>query len=640
MQQRAYDVIAQSYDGAKEFRNSKVYFRKAFAVNAQLNDKAFLGTIYNNYPLSFYYQSDIDSSLYYHLKALEIRKQINDKKAISNSYTNIGLIYRIKMDYRTALKFYNQSLVIKKEIGDKRGEFTTLNNIGALYKNLKRYDSAYSIFSSLMQIAENAGAYPAYASSANNKALCLNSMKRYEEAITILEKLYNDERIRNVKDVYPLVVFGLGEANAGLRKYKTAFNYLQRALDMNFVGSDLEYKAEINRLLAVMAEENENFAVALRHYKLYRTYFDSLYNLANIYNINELTAKYESAQKEQRIALLNKENELKDARLKEKEKSYLLLQTIEEQRLQEYELLNKENQIQQLSIKEKQQSLQLSDAKLKENEQQINLLNREKEVNKLLLREKQKQNWLALFALLITTAFAIGAFLSFRNKKKANAQLADKNLIIQKSLEDKEILLKEIHHRVKNNLQVVSSLLNLQSRNIQDPTALAAIKEGRDRVKSMALIHQNLYDDDNLMGVDVKDYIEKLVQSLFTSYNIQEEKIKLRTEIDDLNLDVDSVVPIGLILTELISNSLKYAFDEEKIDGELMIKLKQEKGNLLLQVKDNGKGLPADWSYEKTSSLGYQLIRSFAAKMKAMLTVNGTNGTDVQMIITKYKLTS
>jgi len=199
------------------------------------------------------------------------------------------------------------------------------------------------------------------------------------------------------------------------------------------------------------------------------------------------------------------------------------------------------------------------------------------------------------------------------------------------------VLLKEIHHRVKNNLQVVSSLLNLQSKSVQDEKALEAIKEGRDRVKSMALIHQDLYREDNLTGIDIKEYIEKLTFSLFSSYNIDPQNIILKTDIDPLQLDVDTLIPLGLILNELISNALKYAFSENE-KGILQVTLKQQDSRLLLEVKDNGKGLPEGWHYEKISSLGYQLIKSFVQKLKAELKVDGSKGTHVQMLISKYKL--
>jgi two-component sensor histidine kinase len=365
---------------------------------------------------------------------------------------------------------------------------------------------------------------------------------------------------------------------------------------------------------------------------------DSLLNISRSALIEELNAKYKATQKEQQILLLNEASKVKDLQLKQERQNLLLTQSQNKQREQEINILNQQNELAELELQQQDQSLLLAETQNEKSKQQLTLLNKENEIKTLSIQTTKRTIWLYSLALALLAIGAGSIFLLYRNKQKHNTKLEEKNAIISKSLEDKEVLLKEIHHRVKNNLQVVSSLLNLQSRNISDAKALAAIKEGRDRVKSMALIHQNLYNDENLTGVDVKDYIEKLTQSLFSSYNIQEGKILLETDIDQMNLDVDTVIPLGLILTELISNALKYAFDETQENGNLQVQLKQEKGNLLLRVKDNGKGLPINWSNDNTASLGYQLIKSFAAKMKAMLTITGTNGTDVQMTITKYKL--
>lgn len=251
----------------------------------------------------------------------------------------------------------------------------------------------------------------------------------------------------------------------------------------------------------------------------------------------------------------------------------------------------------------------------------------------------QKQKLVMYFGGLISLIILVGVVLFFlRQKQKLALLLQEKNVIVNTSLHEKETLLKEIHHRVKNNLQVVSSLLSLQSKNVSDENALRALNEGRDRVKSMALIHQNLYRDDDLMGVDVKDYIEKLITSLFTSYNIQPNSIKLITDIDALQLDVDTVVPLGLILNELISNALKYAF-EKNHDGVLEVKLKKVNDSLFLLVKDNGTGLPAATDVTKTNSMGYKLVQSFLQKLAATITIKNDNGLSIELKIDKFKLT-
>ena len=196
--------------------------------------------------------------------------------------------------------------------------------------------------------------------------------------------------------------------------------------------------------------------------------------------------------------------------------------------------------------------------------------------------------------------------------------------------------MKEIHHRVKNNLQVVSSLLDLQSHTITDSQARAAVKEGKNRVQSMALIHQNLYSEGNIKGIMVKEYISNLVQSLSDSYNISNEKVKVNINIDDLNLDVDTMIPLGLVLNELVSNSFKYAF-KETTSGILNIMLEEKNEKLHLKVSDNGAGFPADMDVKSTKSFGLKMIRAFAQKLKATLDIYNNNGAVVEMQISKFK---
>jgi len=167
------------------------------------------------------------------------------------------------------------------------------------------------------------------------------------------------------------------------------------------------------------------------------------------------------------------------------------------------------------------------------------------------------------------------------------------NVAITKSADEKDILLREIHHRVKNNLQVISSILGIQSRSVTDVKAKAAIKEGRSRVHSMSLIHQNLYKKDDLTGISIKDYLDKLGHDLLSTYAIEPDKVNIHIEADDMILDVETVVPIGLIVNELISNSLKYAFPDGA-KGNIYIKMQQEERHLILSVADDGIGLDPD----------------------------------------------
>ena len=218
--------------------------------------------------------------------------------------------------------------------------------------------------------------------------------------------------------------------------------------------------------------------------------------------------------------------------------------------------------------------------------------------------------------------------LYMRNKQQTVA--------VSNALREKNLLLKEIHHRVKNNLQIISSLLSLQSRYINDQSALDAIKDGRNRVQSMALLHKNLYQEDDLTGVKMQPYFSSLIEGIFRSYNLTKEQVGLELDIADINLDVDTVIPIGLITNELITNSLKYAFDQSVEHAIIEVKLKESLAGYELVVKDNGVGIDSEIiESSKDSTFGQRMIRAFVDKLKAKIQIDNESGTEVVIRIPK-----
>lgn len=259
----------------------------------------------------------------------------------------------------------------------------------------------------------------------------------------------------------------------------------------------------------------------------------------------------------------------------------------------------------------------------------------ELEEDTLELKFKQKENLFKIIGISGTLLLLMATFWTFQYRKwfkvkdKLNQELAV-------ALSDKEILLREIHHRVKNNLQLVSSLLGIQSRGIKDSKAKEAINEGRSRVHSMSLIHHDLYRKDNLTGVEMQNYLPKLASDLFETYNIHGKHITLSTDIDDIKLDVETVIPIGLIVNELITNALKYAFPNA-IAGELIVSLKEINNMLLLIVKDNGIGLDQNQLEQKEKSFGHSLIKAFKTKLGAEIKIGSFEGTSISIYIKNYK---
>jgi len=197
---------------------------------------------------------------------------------------------------------------------------------------------------------------------------------------------------------------------------------------------------------------------------------------------------------------------------------------------------------------------------------------------------------------------------------------------IKASLKEKEVLLKEISHRVKNNLQLISSLLRHQSATIEDEQVLQVFRESQDRVRSIALIHEKLYQSTDLARIDFADYIRSLTSSLFLSYGASSEAIQLKIQAEDVFLGVDSAIPCALIINELVSNSLQHAFPDGR-EGEFCIELRLEQDQTVLMVSDNGVGFPEDLDFRTTETLGLELVRTLVDQLEGSIELDRSGGT-------------
>lgn len=307
---------------------------------------------------------------------------------------------------------------------------------------------------------------------------------------------------------------------------------------------------------------NGNYRGALVHYKTFKKLSDSIYDISKNKQIEELKILYETQNKEEKITLLNKQSKL------------------QESELQKSKLLNS------VSI------------------------------------------W-SLVLLLVTIALLYNRY---RLKQRNNKQLEQKEKEISKAntnlrhlLDEKEWLLKEIHHRVKNNLQTVISLLNSQSAYLDNDMALSAIKNSQHRIHSMSLIHQKLYNSENISTINMPNYIKELVEYLRESFSLG-QRIRFELKIDQLELDVAHSVPLGLILNEAITNSIKYAFPEDRT-GMIYVTLETiSENNYVLTIADNGIGFDANLT-QKPNSFGMMLIKGLSDDLAAKLNIENNNGT-------------
>jgi len=238
------------------------------------------------------------------------------------------------------------------------------------------------------------------------------------------------------------------------------------------------------------------------------------------------------------------------------------------------------------------------------------------------LKGERRTVWVKAVPLEDSKGNFIGAIEAIRDI--TDLRNAEKKL--KKSLKEKETLLKEIHHRVKNNLMIISSLLNLQSHYIKDKEALDVFRESQNRAKSMALIHERLYQSTDLKNIDFGDYIRSLTTDLYHSMVSDPGRVNLDLDLEDVKIDINTVVPLGLIVNELVTNSMKYAFPDDEC-GHIKVELHHEHENVVLRVSDNGVGFPRDVDYKNTNSLGLQLVNNLIIQIDGELELDNNQGT-------------
>jgi two-component sensor histidine kinase len=305
--------------------------------------------------------------------------------------------------------------------------------------------------------------------------------------------------------------------------------------------------------------------------------------------------------------------------------------------LREYTRLND-------SIYSEKQSKQIQEwyilYKTEKKEKDLQLLTKDNQVKELGLKKAAfTRKVIVASALLLLALLLIGYLLKQRNNVKLklhqneineqNQQLQTALAKQQKLITEKDWLVKEIHHRVKNNLQIVISLLNVQSGFLDSPSALTAVRESRERMEAIALIHQKLYQTDYGTLIKMKSYIEEMVGYLRNFADAG--KVHFLLETDDVAMDVSQAVPLSLILNEAITNALKYAFPGDR-HGNIKIALRQMEGeNIFLQIADDGQGFPENFSFSGNKSLGIQLIKLFSGQLEASLRFENSNGAHIEL---------
>ncbi len=208
---------------------------------------------------------------------------------------------------------------------------------------------------------------------------------------------------------------------------------------------------------------------------------------------------------------------------------------------------------------------------------------------------------------------------------------AEENL--KTSLEEKELLLRELHHRVKNNMQIISSLLSLQSQHIKDKRDMEIFESSQNRVKTMSLIHEELYSSQDFTHINLSEYIQNLTKELLTSHIGDPGRVQLTVNVEDINMELETAIPLGLLINEIVANSVNHAFPHHQ-EGKIIVDLKRDGDAFILKISDNGIGIPENVDFEKADTLGFQLINNLVNQLDGEIEMHTNNGT---MFIVKFK---
>ncbi len=517
--------------------------QKGFEANG---DRKGLASLFTKFRWVHNFLGEYEKALDYAFKGLTIYEELKDEPGKAIAYSYIGEILYSQQKYQESADYAQKGYDIQKRLGLKDDLAYSCQNLGDAWLQIGDYDKALALQNEGLSLRRELKNDMDIALSLNSRGNVLKYMKRYPEALSDYQEGLRLARQVNFMPLVSACVSNTGHIYSLLKKYREALPYHLETKQRLVESGEMLDAPENYRLLAEAYGGIGKYDSAYHFQKLHSEIKDSLLTEETSARMSELQTKYETAQKEAKIAVQSEK-----------------------------------------------------------------------------LKEQQIVIW-AIVAVLVV-ALVAGALLWRLSKR------------LRKRNEEKEFLIKEIHHRVKNNLQVLSSLLHLQSRHIKDETALDAVREGQNRVEAMGLIHQKLYMGDKLAAVEMKDYLHNLGDTLLDSFGL-DERVNINYQLEPMHLDVDTAIPLGLIINELVTNSLKYAFPDGR-QGVVEISLwKNEIGQLCLKVADNGVGKSGAPQLKSSTSFGTNLVEVLSKKLKGKPEVQDGAGYATLIKFERFKM--
>jgi len=545
----------------------------------------------NNMGLAYFSQGKLSKASEFYHKSLKISEEIIYKLGIASCLHNIAFLYENQGITTKAIEYYFKSLKMSEAINDRKLIGTTLNNLGIVYRNQGETSKALEFYHRSLNISEEIGNTYEIAHSINNIAMLYYLEEEYSKSLEYYHRSLNTWEDLGYKKGIAHSLNRIGSIFITQNQTDKAIKYFQNSLSIWY---EIGNKKGISNTLCSIGETylNQNEMNKAKFYanKSMNVAQEIGFPLA-INNAAKLLSE-----------IFQKENNWKKA--------------FEAQNL----YVTMRDSIRS-DITEKNAIKQQAQYEVEKREQEIELLSTKNEMQKLKLNKDRLVITIFSITSVLGLFVIILIFKAYKNKQETNK-------LLQKRHEEKSALLKEIHHRVKNNLQIVNSLLRMQSRETDDEKVFSVFEEAQKRVLSMALLHERMYRTDDLQYIDLQEHFELLINNLIKSYAV-DKNINLNLSIKKIKLGMRTMVPLSLIINEMITNSLKYAF-KDRIEGSINVSLKHadNNNNYELIIEDDGVGFKG---VKESIGLGTKLIQIFTKQLKGVLNKTNSSGTTFKL---------
>ncbi len=611
-----YNFLAHKAKTKQQIEVSK----QRLDLTRQFKNKTYILQSYADLITAYLQKRVMDSATIYLKQAQQIRPAVSDKKTLGDFYAMVGHYHAQKLELDLSLENSLKALNLYEEVHDRIGTIRVYNYIGAVFYHSTKYEKSIESLKKAQKLFNNNINHLSYYTNQINLSRCyvlLRDLKIATEygknALKSSRELDNESLTAEVYSLLSVIASLEGKAEAAimynmksLKIYEQEKNHLLRSMTLqniaiSYLKNGNAPKAEknatealrvsqkhnvidelpyIHKLLSEIDSAQGNYLSSLVNFKRFVVISDSLSNTIDTKNFNELQVKYTTLEKEKEIELLNSANKTQEL-------------TIKSQRYENYILWG-----------------------------------------------------VSIFFLMGIT----NVFFQYRTKKKNNLLLSEKNWEIQvknkdlqqnraelvNALQDKDVLIKEIHHRVKNSLQLITSLLSLQAERLNSKQIEAFVSRSQNRITSMALVHEVLYKGNKMKQINFHHYLLRLVEAAYDSFDFSNKEITYEIEAKGIFFEVETATPLGIIINELVHNAFKHAFSD-KTNGKVTIRVTKNQKIYQILVKDNGVGIPKNITYPQ-KSYGLKLVSLLMKQLKGTMVQSQKKGTSFEIQFTPNPL--